>query len=432
MRTALPSIRKRLTRALLAWSVAWGVTVSAAVWFVVEQEVDELLDDTLQAAAAVLRTPLSQQALTTTRASTGDDLDLATTSWGSFAWQVVDYAGNGGARVLLASPLAPPTALQDTATAGIGDVAEWRVFGTPLNDGRLWLYVAQTQEERREAQIEVAVSAALATLAMALLAHFWLHGQLRHELLPLQRLADRLGDEHDPGVDSSMLGAAERAELEPVHAAIDALAARLTRRLAQERAFTSHAAHALRTPLAGIDAQLAVALREAPRELQPRLQRVRTAASRLQRVVHALLMLFRSGAEPQRQALDVAVIVARLPVDGLTIDVESRQALLADPDLVAAALLNLFDNSLRNGATQVRVTLPEAGVLRVEDNGPGVSDEQRERLQAALAEQNYEGNTGLGLLLADLVARAHGGGLHLPVSASGFAAELRFGAEPAC
>src|SRR6185295_5326482 len=112
--------------------------------------------------------------------------------------------------------------------------------------------------------------------------HWWLRRRVARELEPLQRLSQRL-EGHEPLDGLATLGPAERRELAPVHAAIDALGARLARRVAHERAFTAHAAHALRTPLAGIDAQLAVALREAPPALAPRLQRVRAAAGRLQR-----------------------------------------------------------------------------------------------------------------------------------------------------
>ena len=268
------------------------------------------------------------------------------------------------------------------------------------------------------------MSAALATLAIALLAHLWLRARLRQELLPLEHLAERLA-RHDPLILGATLGAAERAELRPVHAAIDALTDRLARRLAHERAFTAHAAHSLRTPLAGIDAQLAVALRECPAQLQPRLQRVRSAAARLQRVVTALLTLFRSGVDLRRQPLDLASLVGRLPIEGLSITVEASQTLSADGDLLAAALLNLFDNALRNGASHVIVSTPASAALRVHDDGPGVSAARRSELQEAIAAQAYEGHTGLGLMLADLVARAHGGRLSLPEVDRGFAAELR-------
>jgi two-component system OmpR family sensor kinase len=100
-----------------------------------------------------------------------------------------------------------------------------------------------------------------------------------------------------------------------------------------------------------------------------------------------------------------------------------------DPDLLAAALLNLLDNSVRYGATQVRCSfiLDKAGhrtLIRLVDNGPGIDDAARMRIALALASQRYEQEMGLGLMLADRVARAHGGQLTLLRCESGFGVEL--------
>src|SRR5690606_39299316 len=103
------------------------------------------------------------------------------------------------------------------------------------------------------------------------------------------------------GSHETVLGPAGRRELEPVHAAIETLASRLSARIANERAFAAHAAHSLRTPLAGIDAQLAVALRECPPGMRDRLQRIRGATTRLQGIVAALLGLFRARGALQRE-----------------------------------------------------------------------------------------------------------------------------------
>ena len=67
--------------------------------------------------------------------------------------------------------------------------------------------------------------------------------------------------------------------------------------------------------------------------MQPRLQRVRDASGRLQRVVAALLALFRSGVELQRQPVDLALLLARLPAVGLQVEVPDGAWLAADPDL---------------------------------------------------------------------------------------------------
>ena len=260
---------------------------------------------------------------------------------------------------------------------------------------------------------EVALAALFAGAPMTVLAVLWLRSRIRRELRPLRDLSERLAH-YDPMQPGATLGAADREELQPVHAAIDALAGRLTRRVAHERAFTSHAAHALRTPLAGIDAQLAVALREAeaaaPAALAAGAHGGRTAAARRRRAAGHVPQRRRSAAEPDRRR-------SRWPPGFRSRDDDGARGttpLDADADLVTAAVLNLIDNAQRHGARSVTFSTPAANVLRVHDDGPGVDPLRCRELRAAIDAQDYAGRTGLGLMLADLVARAHGGGLSLP------------------
>jgi signal transduction histidine kinase len=413
--SAAPSIRRRLSRAVWIGSLACAAAVAVGVWLATEEEVDELLDDTLQASAVVLGPLLRDHPAEAARAP-GDARESS-----RFAWQMVDASQ----RVLARSGRAPEAPLSATPTAGFFDAPGWRVHGSALGgDGRM-LYVAQTRAERAEAQFEVATNAVLAALAVSLLGYFWLRARLRHELAPLQNLSQRLLV-HEPLAPGATLGPAERSELQPVHSAIDQLGQRLSKRLAQERAFTAHAAHALRTPLAGIDAQLAVSLRECPDALRPRLQRVREAAGRLQRVVAALLTLFRSDGELEHEAVDLDRLLRQFPLERVQVVVDAALPLRADVDLLAAALANLLDNAQRHGASRIDVSTPAPHTLRLDDDGPGISAERRQALTSALDAQAYDVVPGLGLTLADLVARAHGGRLRLvdPARGRGFAVEL--------
>jgi signal transduction histidine kinase len=422
----LPSIRRRLARALLLWALLSGLLLASAVWLAARHEVDELLDDTLHASAELIGGLLQHESFAELERRNAQLPGAANAE--RFAWQVLGAEG----QVLLRSSGAPEDALRSSPSAGFSNVANWRLYGLALGrEGRM-LYVAQTRSERLEVQAEITLSAILAALAVGLMGQLWVRFKLRHELAPLQALSERLAA-FEPADARASLGPAEREELRPVHAAIDELSCRLADRVANERAFAGHASHALRTPLAGIDAQLAVALLEAPAELRPRLQRAREAAQRLQHVVAALLGLFRSNTELQRRPIDVAELLARLPVQGLTVSVQEPAVLNADPDLLAAALLNLLDNARRYGATAVTVDVPAAGLLRLHDNGPGLAAERVTELQAALDAHNFDANTGLGLMLAERVASAHGGALRLVPAEQGFCIELALGgpaAEP--
>ena len=430
---SIPSIGTRLANALAVWSVVWGMAVGASVWLAASAEVDELLDDALTASASLVATLAQAAPAVAVMPDVGN-------GGGRFAWQVV---GAGG-QLTQRSATAPAWVWHATPRPGYSDSGGWRLYGMALGDDGRMLYFAQTRAERREAQREVVISAVLAALAVGLLGQVWLRARARAALQPLQSLSDRVAAWNlEPARADDVLGEVTRRELRPLHDALHTLALRLQTRVANERAFAAHAAHALRTPLAAIDAQLAVALRQSPPELNERLQRVREAATRLQAVVAALLGLFRSGDEPRRSLLTVDELIQRLPVHTLALQAagDGQGRISADADLLLAALINLLDNAKRHGAQQMTLRALPSGDLQIDDDGEGVPASRRQALQAALDREAYgepvdagvgddsvaaardagQGpRMGLGLMLADRVARAHGGRLQLLDSERGF------------
>jgi len=407
----LPSIARRLFWVTGLGSLLVALSVTAAAVLAVDAEVDELLDDGLVASAAQLAPLLTTAAAPAAPAAHGEQ---------RFAWAW--FEGGGG--LLRASPGAPAADWHPVA-AGFADRAQWRLYGLALPGGRGLLVVAQARAERREVRVEVASYALLAALALALLGLPLLAWRAQRELRPLQRLAERLAgfdaDTADPRALAQQLGAPARAELRPIHQALRKIGERLGARLALEREFTAQAAHLLRTPLAGMDAQLAVALKEQPG--QPRLRRVREASRRLQHLLLALLRLFRATPELQRSALDGRALLAGLPLNGLRLEDGPPCPLDADAELLAAALLNLVDNALRHGATRLWLGQPAPGCLLLRDDGSGLDAAARQALRERLAIDG--GEPGLGLRLAQRVAQAHGGALELPEAEAGFEVLLR-------
>ena len=423
----LPSILQRVTRMLLVMALLWALLMAVVVRQVVHHEVDELMDQSLRESAEILHSVIAvlhQQGLDQAMAQVHAEYEE------HLVWQVVERRTG----VLVArSHRAPAQALLLTTDPVPRDTPDglWRVvsFGFQ-NVSQHILLVAQSEVERKEARAEAGCYTLIFTLLMGVLVTLLINWLVRRELKPLARLSKAVLA-CDPLRPETLPQSPERAELMPMLQAIRDLGRRLALRISSERAFTAHAAHALRTPLAGIDAQLAIALKEAPESLRPRLTRTREAATRLSRVMQALLTMFRSGSEPQRQLIRVAELLPTQAFGGLQIDTtRAERPVSVDPDLLAAVLFNLLDNAQRHQARQVQLTVTQAdgsNRLRLQDDGAGCHPERLQSIRAALERQDYgaDGSSkGLGLILADLVVRAHGGHMALPAVDSGFCVEL--------
>ncbi len=434
----LTSIRSRLSWLLVGISVAWGLAISSTIWLVGRNQVDKMLDYTLLEAAEILYgllnfdvTQLPMQGASTMASPLVHEERLM--------WQVVDDGGH----VILKSHRASDKPISTARRLGyfdVGDdvrmfgvvvrvndeVSDFRVFGMSLHDERNTLYVAHWGVDRQQANLSAVQSTALVVLLSGVAVALLLRMQVRRELTPLNDLSASVG-QYDPLVVGARLVMPTRTELVPLRQAVFDFGTRLARRVSNERAFTAHAAHALRTPLAGMDAQLAAALRECAPEQKERLERTREAARRLHSVVDALLTLFRSGVDLKLQDVEVGELVYQLPIEALDLRVASRATISADLNLLAAGLLNLFDNSIRHGAKHVQVdVLREGGMVRIrlQDDGPGIPEAKARIIQDALDAQDYAHHMGLGLMLADLIARAHQGRLNILKTDGGVTVEL--------
>ena len=124
--------------------------------------------------------------------------------------------------------------------------------------------------------------------------------------------------------------------------------------------------------------------------------------------------------------MDLAVLVEDVVEDyvdtgaPVTIATDGKAPAALRPVLFARAMRNLIDNAVAYGGA-ARVSVSRAGdrvVVRVEDDGPGMSDDVLATATAPFvrgeSSRNREtGGAGLGLTLADAIIKAHGGALTL-------------------
>jgi signal transduction histidine kinase len=233
---------------------------------------------------------------------------------------------------------------------------------------------------------------------------------------------------------------------------MNGLLARLRVLMRQQQAFVADAAHQLRTPLAALT--LEVGNLRAAGEAAPAAERlafVEAAVRRASGLVGQLLRLARQEAGPARSRVPVPLagvvretIGALAPLAiargidlGLAAEVEIDA--LGDREDFRTLLETLLDNALRytpEGGTvdvEMRAT-PEGPLILVLDTGPGIPPEALPRLFERFFRvegQEAEGS-GLGLSIADLIARRHGITLALANRSDrrGIEARLQFRPSP--
>jgi signal transduction histidine kinase len=237
--------------------------------------------------------------------------------------------------------------------------------------------------------------------------------------------------------------------------AFAAMQDRLAQAEAARRVFVSTASHELRTPVASLSTMLELLADEAaesdpdPAELRARIARARLQALRLGRLADDLLDLSRIDAEVPLRSEPVelgeicravaAEFEVRLASEDNRLTVALRDAPVwarADPDAVARIVRILVDNGLRHGGgAPVRVdAVPDGGgaLVHVADEGPGISEEEREVVFERFrrgGSQSDGGGWGLGLAIARELAERMGGSLTL-LPGSGARFELRLPQAP--
>ena len=231
-------------------------------------------------------------------------------------------------------------------------------------------------------------------------------------------------------------------EVRPLIRAMNDLLARLGTAISTQQRFIADAAHQLRTPIAGLKTQTELALRESqPGNVHDILRQLLTATEQSTRLVNQLLSLARAEPGARREHPIERLDLARLARDTTTewvpralvrhidlgYDSEGGTAWIeGDSFLVRDMLGNLLDNAIRytqhGGQVTVRVTEGmDAVVLTVEDNGPGIPEQERERVFERFYRVLGTGTEGcgLGLSIVREIALSHRAEVTLAAGAGG-------------
>ncbi len=310
----------------------------------------------------------------------------------------------------------------------------WRTFTLKSPSGR-WYQSGELASIRREIAEEIAFGTLLPLLlALPLLALFvWLAvGWACHSL---QHVSDAVALRAPERLEPIEIAHVPR-EIQSIVGAVNGLLERLRNAIAHERRFTADAAHELRTPIAALKVH-AYNLRQSANddERAESQQHLDAGIQRMQRLVTQLLALSRieSGTMPAAlQPVDLTAVAQRHEHDhaalgatnGKRLHLTSTPAMVLGDELVIDALVrNLIDNAVRytppGGQIAVRVGREgDRAVLVVEDSGPGVPENARERVFERFHRELGTGveGSGLGLSIVAQALQMHRGDIALDAS----------------
>jgi signal transduction histidine kinase len=420
------SIRQRLLLGLLPLVVLLSGFAGIVSYRRVLAETSSLFDYQLRQLALSLRD----------EASIGGRVVLpARPSDSDVAIQIWDVLG----ATLYRSPPSMPFINQ--AILGYADMTlvgeRWRVYSLQTADGVI--QVAQPWRVReslaRTAALRVVIPLLLLLLSMAV-AVTWIVGR---GLAPLRRVAGEV-ERRNVGSLEPIDARELPQEVEPLIEELNRLLSRLGAAFGKQRAFVADAAHELRSPLTALSLQLQL-LDRAPDETARKAaqERLGQAVERATHLVGQLLTLARNEPEgpPARLApivleasvrdgiADLGALAAERGVE-LALEVASSPTVLGDADALRILVRNLVDNAVRYSPrgtkVEVRVfTRDGAGGLEVDDAGPGIPPQERERAFDRFYRRtgSAQGGSGLGLAIVKAIAERHGARVSLGESAAG-------------
>ncbi|NUB43275.1 sensor histidine kinase [Fertoebacter nigrum] len=293
--------------------------------------------------------------------------------------------------------------------------------------------VAETTLARRELARAILWRAGLRLAGMILGASVAVWVAVTLALRPLNRLGEAIA-ERSPD-DLRPIRAATPSEVEGLVEAVNSFMTRLGTALAGLRNFTGNASHQLRTPMAVVRTELALATRAATLDESRRANaRADAALAEAERVLAQLLLLARvdaagRGMEPVNLTALARDLTAELVPDAaeagldLGFDGQGTVWLRAEPVLLRELLRNLIQNALLYAGHGAEVTVRVAGaggaaVLAVEDDGPGIPPARRALIGQRFTPSGGEG-MGLGLAIVAEIAALFGGVLDLADGAGG-------------
>jgi signal transduction histidine kinase len=303
---------------------------------------------------------------------------------------------------------------------------------------RWWIQYARRVSEVQNTANRVKVFLAFGVLGGALLALLAGLATARRAMEPITELTEAAREierSRDPSLKLPRPDAddevAELARtLDAMLVALDSARSETVGALLRQREFVADASHELRTPLTSVLANLELLEEELEGEQREAAASALRSSRRMRRLVADLLLLARAdaGRQTPHQPVDLSEVVTHAaaelePLAGdheISVDAPPGAHVDGARDELHRLVLNLMENALRHTdpGTAVEASVERRNgevVLAVEDDGPGIPPELREKVFERFyrGTGDRSGSSGLGLSIVRAVADSHRGSVQL-------------------
>lgn len=322
---------------------------------------------------------------------------------------------------------------------------DWRVF--TLRKNARTIQVAQKTEGRRDRASTLALQTLSPTIIVSLLSLLAMWWVVSAALSPLERIGRELASRNAQSLTPvSETGVPK--EVSFLTSELNSLLARLAHVLESQQRFVADAAHELRSPLTALKLQVQTLMRAKDESARTQGgQRLLGGIDRASRLVEQLLSLARQDPPLQTSVItevDLAACLELAAGDAARIaiakNIEVQYEGVPEMNVVGDAegwqimARNLLDNAVRYTPEYglVRISLSvdgDTGMLLVEDNGPGITEQNRQRVfdRFYRIPGTAPGGSGLGLAIVKAIADRHGATVELgTASIGGLAVHIRF------
>jgi len=314
--------------------------------------------------------------------------------------------------------------------------------------GELVVVLADGSDPRQQWARSVLYKVLLPNLALVFAAAFAVRWAVERALRPLLELREAV-ERRSPRDLSSIDEDASPEEVKPLVQSLNRLFGLVNAQAESQRRFVADAAHQLRTPLAGLQAQVEAWAQAANasqtgdgtvRLRTEQVNKLRGATRRTSQLANQLLALSRADARTMQAQPMQRVDLKALCEDALQTHLDAAVAKRIDLGLDARdaqvmghewllreLLANVVDNAIKYTPEGGSVTLhcgrtdDGRAFLEVEDDGPGVpAAEMPHLVERFYRLRGTEGEgSGLGLAIADEIARVHHSQLVLQAGSRG-------------